>query len=366
MAGDAELERLKTEQDRAFQSKQAAWQAQDQAWSRRSAAREPMQRAYLVKQSAYEKQESSWRDCERVQSSNGPRIEALNAQQEAAFENMKRAFERASNAYESRDGESAKSFSEEGHSHKADSQAAVAERRRLVQECRDARERHDDTKPAFQRAKSEFDRVKADYDRAKADHEQKQAEFRRTKADFDRAKTAFQARLAVVKSESKKRKDDKRALAEHAGVPNRYLDDVWISTDPDGTVNIYFGGAGTPDGPGHGHYALDSSGSLTYRREPFDPHGSQNFKDVRYPRAQGSNWYSKWRSDDSTAQIMYDKAGNVTTGYPHVHVIHDDLADQIRVVASWGPRSHSRTTVLAGDASGNDVNAAVDELRRQL
>ena len=53
-----------------------------------------------------------------------------------------------------------------------------------------------------------------------------------------------------------------------------------ISTDSDGITNIYFGGIGKPNGTGHGHYAMDRNGNVTYRREPFDPHGTQNFTDA--------------------------------------------------------------------------------------
>lgn len=279
MAGDAELDRLKAEQDRAFQRKQSTWQAQDQSWNRRSAARDAMDRAYRDKQRAYEVQDSSWQEYQRVRSYNGPRIDSLNARQETAFENMKSAFDSASSAYESREGESARMYADEGHSYKAEAQDAVVERRQLVQEIRDARDRHEPTKSAFQHTKGEFDQAKSEYDRAKSDHEQKQADFRRAKTDFDGAKNAFQARLATVRAESKRRKDDKRSIAERAGVPYQYLDDVWVSTEPDGTVNIYFGGVGEPSGPGHGHYAMDSSGNVTYQREPFDPHGAENFAD---------------------------------------------------------------------------------------
>lgn len=366
MAPDAELDRLKTDQDRAYQRKQDAWQAQDQAWRQRSDAREATDRAYHEKQRAYEGQDASWQDFQRVRSYNGPRIDSLNSQQEAAFENMKSAFDRASSAHESRDGASARMYADEGHGYKAESQAAVAERRQLVQEIRDARDRHEATKPAFQHAKAKFDRVRDEHSRAKADHEQKQTEFKRAKADFDRAKTAFLARLEIVRSERKQRKDDKRSLAERAGVPYQYRDEVYVSTETDGTINIYFGGVGEPNGPGHGHYAMDSRDKVTYRREPFDPHGSQNFTDGGYPRAQGSNWYTKSRSDDGTVHAMYDKQGGITTSYPHVHVIHDSQADQVRVVASWGPGNHSQPTVLPGSASGNEVNAAVDEMRRRL
>lgn len=292
MAHDAELDRLKAELDRSFARKQAAWQAQDQAWKRRSAAREAMNRAYEVKQSRQQQQESSWQEYQRVRSSNGPRIDWLNSKQETAYSNMRSSFERASSAHESRDGASAKMYAEQGHQYKAESQDAVSERRRLVQEIRNARDRHDATKPAFQHAKAVFDQSKAEHDRAKADHEQKQAALNSAKAEFERAQNAFKTRLAAVRATSKQRKSDKRSVAERAGVPRQYLDDVWVSTEPGGAVNIYFGGIGEPAGPGHGHYAMDSTGKVTYRREPFDPHGSQNFTD------QEQRW-EKYSSSES-------------------------------------------------------------------
>ena len=53
-----------------------------------------------------------------------------------------------------------------------------------------------------------------------------------------------------------------------------------ISKESDGNINIYFGGTGKSNGTGHGHYAMDRNGNVTYRREPFDPHGTQNFTDA--------------------------------------------------------------------------------------
>jgi len=279
VARDAELDRLKAAQDREFQHKQDAWKTQDQAWQRRSAAREAMNRAYDGKQRTYEAQETSWQDYQRVRSSNGPQIDRLNAQQESAFQDMKRAFDNASAAHDRRDGASARSYADQGHRYKAEAQGCVDQRRRLVAEIRSVKDRHEATKPAFQCAKGQFDQSRSEHDRAKADHERKQAEFKRAKSDFDRAKDAFGKRLAVVRAESRRRKDDKRALIDRAGIPHYYRDKVWISREPDGTVNLYFGGVGEPTGPGHGHYVLDASGTVTYRRDPFDPHGSQNFED---------------------------------------------------------------------------------------
>ena len=96
---------------------------------------------------------------------------------------------------------------------------------------------------------------------------------------------AFKTRLEQVRASSKKRRKEKKSIAEKAGVPLQYQDNVLISTDPDGITNIYFGGIGKPNGTGHGHYAMDRNGTVTYRRDPFDPHGAQNFEENRREEA---------------------------------------------------------------------------------
>lgn len=289
MPYDTELDRLKTEQDRAFQRKQNAYQAMDDAWKRRSAARDVQNRAYAEQQRAYEIQDAAWQNLQRIRSYNGPRIDALNAQQDNAFQNMKNAFDRASNAHDMRDGASARSYADEGHRFKQESQECVAERRQLVQEIRDAKAQHEATRPAFLHAKKQFGQAKSEHSRTKAEHERKREEFNRAKADFDRAKAAFVARLEMVRANSKRRKDDNRSIAERAGVPYQYLDDVMVSRRPEGGYNIYFGGVGKPNGNGHGHRVLESDGSVSYAREPFDPHGSQNFADAKRPTVK-SRW----------------------------------------------------------------------------
>ena len=91
MAKDAELDRLKAAQDLAFQRKQDAYQAQQRAWEKRSSARDTMNRAYEAKQRAYQEQDRTWQYYQNVRNSHGPRIDSLNAQQESAFQNMKRS-----------------------------------------------------------------------------------------------------------------------------------------------------------------------------------------------------------------------------------------------------------------------------------
>lgn len=281
MAKDAELDRLKAAQDVAFQRKQNAYQVQQSAWNSRSSARDAMNRAYEAKQRSYTEQDRTWQYYQSIRNSNGPRIDSLNSQQESAYQNMKRSYDAASSAYERRDGASASSYASEGRRYKEESQQYVAERRRLVGEIRSARDRHEASKPAFKQAKDAFSAAKSKFDSAKTEHERAKSDFKRAKTEFDSCVKAFRSRLEKVKDEDQKRRDDKKSIATKAGVPHKYRDNVWISTDGNGNTNIYFGGVGKPNGPGHGHYVMDRSGKVTYKRDPFDPHGAQNFEENR-------------------------------------------------------------------------------------
>ena len=101
-------------------------------------------------------------------------------------------------------------------------------------ELRSAKERHDATKPDFQRAKDDFNSARRAFDSAKTEHERAQAEFNRAKADFDSCAKAFKSRLKKVKAEGQKRREDKKSTAAKAGVPHKYRDNVWVSTDSSG------------------------------------------------------------------------------------------------------------------------------------
>ena len=356
MAKDAELDRLKTAQDLAYQRKQDAYRAQQRAWEKRSSARDAMNRAFESKQRAYAAQDSTWQDLQRMRDSYGPRIERLNSLQETAFQNMGRAFDNASSAHDRRDGASAASYAAEGHRYKAESQGYVNERRGLVAELRSAKERHEATKPAFQRAKDDFNSTKRAFDSAKTEHERAQSEFKRAKADFDSCAKAFKSRLEKVKAEGQKRREDKKSIAAKASVPYQYRDNVWVSTDSNGNTNIYFGGVGKPNGPGHGHYVMDRNGNVTYKRDPFDPHGAQNFTENQrdYSDVIGREAVSggefgfrcKFRGYDAYVESNTNRQGrakidiyygpNGPFGPGHHHAVayrespHDFVADNLR------------------------------------
>ena len=310
MAKDAELDRLKSVQDAAFARKQRAFDAQDAAWKRRSSAGDTMNRAYEAMNRAYEAQQTAWQNQQRIRDHNGPQIDRLNTQQETAFQNMKRAFDNASAAHDRREGASARSYADEGHRHKEESRRCVEERRRLVAEIRAAKAPHQDAVLVFQRAKAEFESAKRTFNAAKAEHSRHQTEFKAAKAAFDQAAKDFKARLDKVKAESSRKREDKRALAEKAGVPFQYRDDVWVSTDSSGNTNLYFGGAGKANGPGHGHYVLDRNGTVTYKRDPYDPHGNQNFvRDAQLENRMAQIALSAYHRDRSSVgprSVQYD------------------------------------------------------------
>lgn len=346
MPKDAELDRLKTARDSAFERKQAAWQAQDQAWKRRSSARDGLARTREDKQRAYEVQQAAWEYLQSVRNRNGPRIDQLNREQETAYQRMRDSFEQASAAHASRDGASARRYADDGHAYKAESQRAVAERRRLVEEIRDAKSRHDATKPGFQRAKDAHARAQADFNSAKAEHERLKSAFQTTKAEFERAKQAFETRLASVRSANEQRRSEKRQLARQAGVPSQYIDDVWVTTKPDGTVHFYFGGVGSPDGPGHGHYVMETSGHISYRRDPFDPHGAHNHTDHERRQRQDDPWEPSRTEPPhvgviaGTDQVVSFKTGGSTGD--HTLIADGDFSDRPAAFdGEHGQRGHS-------------------------
>lgn len=274
-----ELDRLAAEMNAAWRRKEDAQQACDRAWQRRCDTRAPMQQAAKAKDTAYETQQESWRELRSLRDRHGPRIEQLNRQQETAYQNMRSAFDRASASHEARDG-NAKYHADQGHEYKAEAQGYVAERRRLVEELQQATEKHNAVVAEFQRLKAAFDIARRPFLSAKAEHERCEEERKRCRQAFFAARNAFTQKLREVRGARARRNDDKRALAERAGVPAMYLDDVWISWQGD-VVNIYFGGVGAPNGEGHGHYVMHISGKVTYRRDPGQQHGGHNFTQER-------------------------------------------------------------------------------------
>lgn len=95
MARDNLLDQLKAEQDRAFEAKQRVYDKMQAAWKERESVKQRHDRAYNAKQTAYDMQDHAWKHYQSVRQSNGPRIDSLKSQQEAAYQNMVRSYEQS-------------------------------------------------------------------------------------------------------------------------------------------------------------------------------------------------------------------------------------------------------------------------------
>lgn len=106
---------------------------------------------------------------------------------------------------------------------------------------------------------------------------------------------------------------------------------------------------------------------LATHREIRQARDERQERGARHPRPKEDwGWYSKYRKKDGTIHVMVDKHGNITTEYPHVHVIHDEPGSKIQIVVSRGPKDHPAKWSLHGSSSGNEVNAAIDRARKLL
>jgi hypothetical protein len=85
-----------------------------------------------------------------------------------------------------------------------------------------------------------------------------------------------------------------------------------------------------------------------------------------YPIATGKQYYSKYDARTQTTEQFVSKEGQLTFERPHVHVIHDELSNEVRLVNTTRDGDHPVRESLPGDASGNQVNTAVEALREQL
>lgn len=339
---DAEISRLRDEMNRLFEAKQSAWDEKerlkkikdsaksrmDEAWQRRRSAADIQNRLYEQNQAewssianlrnamnaAFDRAKASrdssqqmWDDVHRTIDENNRRIDDLKARADYLARDMHEAFDNASRAWDDHDRASAKEYSEEGHRIKDELQELNTEVSRLINENKSilANAKYNNSggylwdefhrlRGQYIQAKSEhserdrrFHQAKAAFEQAKAEHEQALADYQKAKADFEQARDKFnnlnqQFKEAKAKyNEAKKhRKSSADDIARQAGIPSQYLGNVIVKEDSPGCYSIYFGGAGSPDGPGHGHYVLDN-GTVTYHRDPYQPHGHQNYDDYK-------------------------------------------------------------------------------------
>lgn len=266
-------------------------------------------------QNARERNDRTWDEYKQTLSRNNSRIDSLKAEADRAHRNMCEAFDNASRAYNDHDGASAKSFADDGHEYQDERDRLNAEVRELIEENKSARssagaydyevqcarEAHSRARDRYKTAQQEFHRLKDRQDQAKHEKERTARIFQDTKNSFLQAKDDLNAFKAKQHEDKLVRQNQKEALAEKAGIPRQYWNDLIVKTDRNGSVNIYFGGSGSSDGSGHGHVSLDRSGRTTYTRMPFQPHGAQNYAnyvdpDDSNPQHSGGGHAPTWEN----------------------------------------------------------------------
>lgn len=87
---------------------------------------------------------------------------------------------------------------------------------------------------------------------------------------------------------------------------------------------------------------------------------------ARYPAPTRPNGYYSQDRGDGTSEQFIGPDGDLTAERPHVHIIHNPSEGQIIFAVTHSDGTHGNRHYLLIDASGNEVNAKVDELRRLL
>ncbi len=226
MSRDLELDRLKSEEQAAFQRKQdafqryayirehtnAAYDEAQRAWKFRSSARDEMNREYEAMQRSSEHYREIWNEYGRIHDQNNYKIERLRSEADCEHQQMINCFEQASNYYEYGNKSEASYWSQQGHEHKDRRNELNEEISRLCQEVKDAKREAQWRAPktdssAFHKAKDVFERAKehhesaqAEFKRLKVDRDRMKADFESAKEEHAKAKKAFNDRLATVRS----------------------------------------------------------------------------------------------------------------------------------------------------------------------
>ena len=358
MPKNYELDHLKIVEQDAFQRKQSAFQhyvaakdraskaydEMEQAWQDRSFARNMMNCEFELNQQAWTQYRSVWDEYGRIKETNNPQIDQLRAEADFEHQAMQDAFNQASSEYEYGDKSMAPYYSEQGHEHKARRDDLNAEVSRLCQEVKDAKARAEwsaskpdnsafrDAKERFESTKARHESKQAEFKRLKAERDHAKAEFDSLQEEWQRRKNAFQTKLEQVKAGNKRERE--RTL-DKAEVHWSERENAKIVKKADGTVQVYHGGLGEGDGPGHGHTALDQFGNKVYEREAFEEHGSQNYTN----NGDGSwnfNWdgktakgYPNKKDPNHFTDILYDGTSGNTRNDGHGHIIIENSTGDV-------------------------------------
>ena len=87
---------------------------------------------------------------------------------------------------------------------------------------------------------------------------------------------------------------------------------------------------------------------------------------ARYPSpSRDDGYYSRLRKNGSI-DVFIGPNGDITSERPHVHIVHSPGENRIIFTVTDSAGRHVHQEFLPATASGNQVNAVVDRLRRGL
>ena len=87
---------------------------------------------------------------------------------------------------------------------------------------------------------------------------------------------------------------------------------------------------------------------------------------ARYPAPSRSNGYYSQQRPDGSIDVFIGPDGDITAERPHVHIVHSPPENRIIFTVTDARGRHTHQEFLPASASGNEVDAMVDRLRRQL
>ncbi len=85
-----------------------------------------------------------------------------------------------------------------------------------------------------------------------------------------------------------------------------------------------------------------------------------------FPAPSRSNGYYSTDRGYGASDYFVGSDGQITAERPHVHVVHNPREGRIIFTVTQRDGSHTHTEYLPIDASGNEVNAVQERLRRQI
>lgn len=374
MSWDTELDRA--EQDQAYRERQEAYQRwhnrlekQNCLYREKEVAKKACDDAKKRMNAAYNdlhRYDRVWDDYHRIRDTNNMCITELKSRADSLAYQMKAAFQKASEEYNFGDRSLAPGYSAEGNRYKTELDSLNTRISSLGAEVKNARLRAESCgcqdSSAFHNAKARFEETKKEQEQAQEKLNIYSAETRKLKAEFESAKRkhlriqeTFHERLAAVKAAKKQRQSEEDRLMDQAEIPYYYRKSCKVRRSADGTVNFYFGGIGESDGLGHGHISMDNNGKVTYNRDVFDKHGTQNYMDYKERLSQYKETHTmSWQIQDENEDYIVKVKGDYLYDNLHLGKDPDDIErTDFLIFPKATPGMHAHLSV--GDDTDGEV-----------